>query len=131
MKQASEEFEKEFGTAPTQEELAELLGVTKDTMDSILGCSSTPISLDTPVRYSSGETGRTLAEVVPDENYVSPDEILDRQCVVNAVRQAFSSLTEREEKIMRLRFGITDNPDDHTVHPITEAEAKNIKKRSL
>ena len=130
MRQASEEYEKEFGTAPTQEELAELLGVTKDTMESILGCASTPISLDTPVRYSSGDTGRTLAEVVPDENYVSPDDVIDRQCIVNAVRQAFNSLSDREEKIMRMRFGISDDPQNHTVHPITAGEVKRIKKRS-
>ncbi len=130
MRQASEEFEKEFGTAPTPEELAELLGVTRDTMESILGCSSTPISLDTPVRYSSGDSGRTLAEVVPDENYVSPDDVIDRQCVVSAVRAAFNSLTDREEKILRLRFGISDDPHNHTVHPITKGKVLELKKRS-
>lgn len=130
MRQASEEFENEFGTAPTQEELAELLGVTKDTMDAILSCSSTPISLDTPVRYSSGDTGRTLAEVVPDEDYVSPDDVIDRQHVISAVRKAFETLTPREEKIMRLRFGITDDPHDHNTHPITAKEVAKLKKRS-
>jgi RNA polymerase primary sigma factor len=130
MRQASEEFEKEFGSAPTQEELAELLGVTKDTMESILACASTPLSLDTPIRYSSGDTGRTLAEVVPDNNYVSPDDIIDKQCIVKTVRKAFDSLTDREEKIMRMRFGISDDPHNHTAHPITKGEIKLIKKRS-
>ena len=129
MRVAAEEYEKEFGTPPTPDELAELLGVTKDTMESILGCASTPISLDTPIRYTSGDSGRTLAEVVPDENYESPDDVIDRQCIVRTVRSAFKTLSDREEKIMRLRFGISDDPHDHTAHPITKREVMKIKKR--
>ena len=129
MRQASEEFQDEFGTAPTPEELSDLLGVTRDTMESILGCASTPISLDTPIRYNSGDAGRTYAEIIPDHNYTQPDDVIDQRCVIDAVKKALSSLSPREEKIMRLRFGITGNPDDHNVYPITHKELKALKKQ--
>ena len=129
MKQVSEEFEEEFGVAPTREELSELLGVSKDTMDSIFSCASTPISLDTPLRYSSGDSGRTLAEVVPDAHYVPPDEGLEKQSVISTVRGALQTLSPREEIIMRLRFGISDDPSDHQKNPITPEEVRKIKMR--
>jgi RNA polymerase primary sigma factor len=129
MRKVSEEFEEEFGVAPTREELSELLGVSKDTMDSIFSCASTPLSLDTPLRYSSGDSGRTLAEVVPDAHYVPPDDMLEQQSIISAVRNALQTLSVREEIIMRLRFGISDDPSDHNRNPITFAELRDIKKR--
>jgi RNA polymerase primary sigma factor len=130
MRHVSEEFEEEFGVAPTREELSELLGVSKDTMDSIFSCASTPVSLDTPLRYSSGDSGRTLAEVVPDAHYIPPDAMLETQGVVSAVRSALQTLSPREEIIMRLRFGIADDPIDHKSNPITPKEIRNIKRRN-
>ena len=128
IKQARIDYEEEFGCMPTNAELADLLGVSEDTLESVIRCSSTPVSLDNSLRYKSSEIGRTLAEIVPHENYRMPDDVLDEQKIIEIVRQSLMSLTGREEKIMRMRFGITENPKDHTHFPITETEFKNLKE---
>jgi DNA-directed RNA polymerase sigma subunit (sigma70/sigma32) len=46
------------------------------------------------------------------------------------IRGVISKLSDKEEKILRLRFGITDDPKDHTKHPITYSELEELKKRS-
>tara|TARA_Y100000310_G_C20632130_1_gene789209 strand:+ start:627 stop:1436 length:810 start_codon:yes stop_codon:yes gene_type:complete len=121
-----EEYEEEFGTTPSKEELAELLGVSLDTLTAVMTCSTTPISIDKPIRYSSGDSSRTLGDTIPDEDATDPIEGLDRQKVIAAIRGALSSLSEREEKIIRLRFGICDSPTDHRSHPITKREALKL-----
>ena len=126
IKQTKIDYEEEFGCAPTNEELADILGVSIDTLESVLRCSSTPISLDKSLRYKSSEIGRTLSEIVPDDNYKMPDEALDEQKVTEIVRASLASLSSREEKIMRMRFGITENDHDHINFPITKKEKKKL-----
>lgn len=126
IKQTKIDYEEEFGCQPTNEELADLLGVSIDTLESVLRCSSTPISLDKSLRYKSSEIGRTLSEIVPDDNYKMPDDALDEQKITEIVRASLSSLTAREEKIMRMRFGITENDHDHINFPITSEEKKTL-----
>jgi len=126
IKQTKIDYEEEFGCAPTNEELADILGVSIDTLESVLRCSSTPISLDKSLRYKSSEIGRTLSEIVPDDNYKMPDEALDEQKVTEIVRASLASLSSREEKIMRKRFGITENDHDHINFPITKKEKKKL-----
>ena len=121
-----EEYEEEFGTTPSKEELAELLGVSLDTLTAVMTCSTTPISIDKPIRYSSGDSSRTLGDTIPDEDATDPIEGLDRQKVIAAIRGALSSLSEREEKIIRLRFGICDSPSDHKNYPITKRQASKL-----
>ena len=121
-----EEYEEEFGTTPSKEELAELLGVSLDTLTAVMTCSTTPISIDKPIRYSSGDSSRTLGDTIPDTEATDPIEGLDRQKVIAAIRGALSTLSEREEKIIRLRFGICDSPTDHSKHPITRGEVMKL-----
>ncbi len=129
IKQTKIDYEEEFGCAPTNEELADLLGVSQDTLESVLRCSSTPVSLDKSLRYKSAEIGRTLSDIVPDENYKMPDVALDEQKITEIVRASLSSLSSREEKIMRMRFGITENDNDHVNFPITNEEKKKLGVR--
>lgn len=126
IKQTKIDYEEEFGCAPTNEELADLLGVSQDTLESVLRCSSTPVSLDKSLRYKSAEIGRTLSDIVPDENYKMPDDALDEQKITEIVRASLASLSSREEKIMRMRFGITENNHDHINFPITNEEKKKL-----
>ena len=130
IKQAIEEYEYEFDQKPTKEELADILGVTLETLNAVMSCSSTPLSLDKPIKYSSGETGRTLGDIIPEVDGVDPDHELDRQRVVEVIKQALSTLTVREEKIMRMRFGIHEDAADHDQFPITKAEISAIKNRN-
>ena len=129
IKQTKIDYAEEFGCQPTNEELADLLGVSIDTLESVLRCSSTPISLDKSLRYKSSEIGRTLSEIVPDNNYKMPDDALDEQKITEIVRASLSSLSSREEKIMRMRFGNTENDHDHVNFPITVEENKKLGAR--
>ena len=57
--------------------------------------------------------------------------VLDKQKLCNIIRSALSTLTEREEKIMRMRFGIEEDPSDYQNFPITKTELKQIKKQGV
>jgi RNA polymerase primary sigma factor len=129
IKQAIEEYEYEFDQRPTKEELADILGVTLDTLNAVMSCSSRPISLDKPIRYSSGESGRTLGDIIPEIDGVDPDHELDRQKVVSVIKEVLTTLTDREEKIMRMRFGILEDPTDHTKFPISKNEIIDLQAR--
>ena len=68
-------------------------------------------SIDKPV--GGDESNRTLAEILPD-NGMSVEEMYDNKIVKNVIVEALSSLTKREEMVLRLRFGITDVNDIFT-----------------
>ena len=132
MKQSSEAYEEEFGVPPSQEELAELLGVTLSTMKAVIACASTPISLDKRSSYngSSGPSeGRKLADIIADEN-ADPAQKIDKEKIVMLVRGALQTLDEREEKIIRLRFGISEDPADHNKFPISATKLSQIKRQA-
>ena len=129
IKQTQTDYEEEFGCLPTREELADLLGVSLETLASVMRCSSTPIPLDKSLRYKSSDIGRTLAEIVPDENYKMPDDILDEQKIIRLVRKSLSTLSSREERIMRMRFGISEDTNNHIEFPITQAEKDSLGSR--
>jgi RNA polymerase primary sigma factor len=121
------EYEEEFGTYPTKEEISDLLGVSVDTIDAVIGCSKTPISIDKTVRYGNADSSRTLKDIIPDERE-SVDVTMDRQKVVEVIRSALSSLSEREEKIMRLRFGISESADSNNAFPISKSDYRALKQ---
>jgi RNA polymerase primary sigma factor len=104
------DYEEEFKNKPSNAEIAEMLGVSEDTVKESLyntGLTST-ISLDTPV---GDESDRTLMETIVDDRGTHIDELLDRARVFDIVKQCMHLLTPREEQVLRLRFGITDLDD--------------------
>jgi len=129
-KKMSDEYEEEFGSAPTTAELAELLGVSVDSLKSITAAAVTPISIDAKVRYRGGSEGRTIGEMIPDTRDWDMGNQIDKEKISVLVRSAMSTLTEREEKIIRLRFGIGEDSSSSGRFPITEKEIKRLKKLS-
>ena len=133
MRQYKEEYEEEFGTEPSMKELADLLGVSPNTLHSIITSAASPVSLDAKIRYSGSSgssTGRSVSEVVSSGDDWDPGDQMDKEKIVYLIREALHTLTPREEKIIRLRFGISEEPDDSLSFPITKAELRNIKKKS-
>ena len=133
MRQYREEYEEEFGTEPSMKELADLLGVSPNTLRSIIASAASPISLDAKIRYSGSSgssTGRSVSEVVSAGEDWDPGDQMDKEKIVSLIREALHTLTHREEKIIRLRFGISEEPGDSSSFPITKAELRNIKKKS-
>ena len=129
-KKMSDEYEEEFGAAPTQSELADLLGVSLDSLKSITAAAVTPISIDAKVRYRGGSEGRTIGEMIPDNRDWDMGNQIDKEKIADLVREAMNTLTEREEKIIRLRFGISEDASCSEKFPITEKEIKRLKKLS-
>jgi RNA polymerase primary sigma factor len=107
MKEVIEEYRKEFGTEPSQKEVAELLGTSPETLQALIKSAATPVAFDASV-YSSDESGRTMHEVLVDRSNDKVDEILDHQKLEKAIRSALGNLSPREETVLRLRFGLTE-----------------------
>jgi len=110
----SKDFLLEEHREPTPEEMAELLGSEVSKVKSALKIAKDAISLDTPV----GDDGETLlADFIEDQDRVGPDD----QSMINSLReclnQVMSSLSPREAKVLRMRYGI--NVDyDHTLEEV-------------
>ena len=111
MKQISEEYQKEFGFAPTHQEIADLMGTSAETLRSLIKCAATPTQIDGSA-YKSDESGRSMHDVLVDEATTPPDELVDKEKLMNAVRGVLKDLTPREETVLRLRFGITESLDN-------------------
>lgn len=107
MKEVIEEYRKEFGVDPTQKEVAELLGTSPETLQSLIKSAATPVAFDASV-YSSDDSGRTMHEVLVDRSNEKVEEVLDHQKLEKAIRAALGNLSPREETVLRLRFGLTE-----------------------
>ena len=129
------EFKRQTGREPSPEEIAERLDVDIEKVKSIMKIAKEPISLDTPV--GSGEDSY-LSDFIEDEDSVSPHEATIKLSLQQSLDRVLSSLSEREEKVLRMRFGI-DSETDFTLEEvgksfsvtrerIRQIEAKALKK---
>jgi RNA polymerase primary sigma factor len=115
------EYQESFGCEASLEEVAEILGITvahvKDAIKSRQSKYTT--SIDSPI--NDEDRGRTLGETIEDNRNTSLDELLDNQKIKSAILNSLSSLSKREELVLRLRFGIEDvNEDDQYIYEIEE-----------
>ena len=108
MRQVTEEYEKEFGSKPTQQEVAALLGTSVKTLQSLIKSASSTVSLDGSAFRSDPNSGRKIHETIVDETRPSLDNEIDRKRLVGIVREALTDLSPREEAVLRLRFGISE-----------------------
>lgn len=128
MNEMMKEYEDEFGQRPSYDEVSEALGIPTSTLMSMIKCSS-QTSLDANIRDRSGGAGRKIAEVVPDNNSSSVEDLLDSVKIKNVMRNALKSLTSREENIIRLRFGIGESSEQSKDQFIlSKNEVKEIRR---
>ncbi|MEN8257268.1 MAG: RNA polymerase sigma factor RpoD [Thermodesulfobacteriota bacterium] len=131
----SKEFVREIGREPTPEEMADKLDVDLEKVRNILRISKEPISLDTPI--GSGEDSY-LTDFIEDSDAVSPHEATIKDNLRQNLHKVLGTLTPREERVLRMRFGI-DNEVDLTLEEvgksfsvtrerIRQIEAKALKK---
>jgi RNA polymerase primary sigma factor len=103
MGKTSVKLEQKLGRAPTVTELAEAMGVGLNEIHESLQLSSSPMSLDAPVK--DGEDGR-LEDVLEDPNAESPDRSTMAYSLREEMKDILCTLDEREEKVVRLYYGI-------------------------
>ncbi|HVH47334.1 MAG TPA: RNA polymerase sigma factor RpoD [Labilithrix sp.] len=107
----------EYGREPTPEELSESTGIPVEKVRAVMKIAREPISLETPV----GNDGEShVGEFIPDESGLPPDEAYAQMRFNDQTRQLLKTLTPREEKILRMRFGI-DEARDHTLEEVGES----------
>jgi RNA polymerase primary sigma factor len=125
----------EIGREPTPEELAKKLHMPLEKLRKMLKISREPLSLETPI----GEEGDShLGDLIEDENVIQPIDAMIQSNLRETTTRVLASLTPREERIVRMRFGLGMN-SDHTLEQvgqqfsvtrerIRQIEAKAIRK---
>lgn len=128
MNEMIKEYEEEFGQRPSYDEVSDALGIPTSTLMSMIKCS-TQTSLDASIRDRSGGTGRKIAEVIPDQQATSVEDMLDSVKIKGVMRNALKTLTSREENIIRLRFGIGESADEPEGRfSLSKDEIKEIRR---
>jgi len=107
-------FIQENGREPTYEELAKELNLDEKKIKNIIKISREPISLETPVGDSEDAT---IKDFIENENECSPSETIASNDLKERVREVLKSLTPREEKVLKMRFGI-DVASEHTLEEV-------------
>ena len=108
MRRAEATFFDEFGREPSDEELAEELGLPPKRVRQYRRASITPSSLDAPL---GDEDSNRVADIVADEKADTPYEQLEEENNNRLVRDALETLNARERTILQLRFGLDDNEE--------------------
>ena len=95
----------EYGREPTSEEIAKVMGVPVEKVDDILKISKEPVSMDTPI---GEEEDSHLGDFIEDKSTLQPEQHAADEMLKEELEVALQSLTEREQKVIRLRFGLED-----------------------
>ena len=95
----------ELNREPSEEELADKMGTSVDKIREIYKISQEPVSLETPI---GEEDDSHLGDFIKDESNMSPEEYATNEMLKDEISDVLLTLTEREEKVIRLRFGLED-----------------------
>lgn len=95
----------ELNREPSEDELAKKMGVGVDKIREIYKISQEPVSLETPI---GEEDDSHLGDFIKDEHNMSPEDYTTNELLKDEINDILSTLTEREEKVIRLRFGLED-----------------------
>ncbi|MCB8880451.1 RNA polymerase sigma factor RpoD [Acidisoma cellulosilytica] len=123
----------EIGREPAPEELAEKLGMPLEKVRKVLKIAKEPISLETPI---GDEEDSHLGDFIEDKNAVIPLDAAIQANLREATTRVLSSLTPREERVLRMRFGIGMNTD-HTLEEVgqqfnvTRERIRQIEAKAL
>ena len=123
----------ENGREPTLEEIAERMGMSLDKVQKVFKIAQRPVSLETPI----GEDGDgRLEDFIEDEEVISPQDAAISSNMAKRIQKVLSTLNEREEKILRMRFGIGEK-HDHTLEEVgqyfelTRERIRQIEDKAL
>ena len=123
----------ERGREPTPEELAKKLAMPLDRVRKVLKISKEPVSLETPV---GDEEDSSLGDFIEDQNALQPLDVSIRSNLGESTTKILATLTPREERVLRMRFGIGMNTD-HTLEEVglqfsvTRERIRQIEAKAL
>jgi RNA polymerase primary sigma factor len=123
----------EYGREPTPEEIAEKMELPLDKVRKVLKIAKEPISLETPI---GEEEDSHLGDFIEDKSVVSPAEAVINMNLSEQTRKVLKTLTPREEKVLRMRFGIGEK-SDHTLEEVgqdfevTRERIRQIEAKAL
>ena len=129
----SRQMLQEMGREPTPEELAERLSMPLEKVRKVLKIAKEPISLETPI---GDEEDSHLGDFIEDKNAVIPVDAAIQSNLKETVTRVLASLTPREERVLRMRFGIGMNTD-HTLEEVgqqfsvTRERIRQIEAKAL
>ena len=95
----------ELGREPLDEEIGKEMGITADKVQYIKRISREPMSLENPV---GEEEDSSLADFISDPNARTPEDHMIDEALITALNEALETLTDREEKVLRMRYGLLD-----------------------
>lgn len=131
----SRQMLQEMGREATPEELAERMEMPEDKVRKVLKIAKEPISMETPI---GDDEDSHLGDFIEDINAIAPDDSASGESLREATHNTLGSLTPREAKVLRMRFGIDMNTDhtleevgkqfDVTRERIRQIEAKALRK---
>src|SRR2546425_5575032 len=129
----SRQLVQELGREPTPEEIAEKMDVPVDKVRKVLKIAQEPISLETPI---GEEEDSHLGDFIEDKQVVSPVESIIGLSLREQTNKVLNTLTPREEKVLRLRFGLSDGCE-HTLEEVgqdfavTRERIRQIEAKAL
>jgi len=129
----SRQLVQEMGREPTPEEIAERMELPLEKVRRVLKIAKEPISLETPI---GEEEDSSLGDFIEDKGVVSPLEAVIKGNLSDSTAKVLATLTPREEKVLRMRFGIGEK-SDHTLEEVgqdfqvTRERIRQIEAKAL
>lgn len=135
LRKSIRELMQELGRRPSESEIADYTGIALEKVEDIISISQVPLSLETPV---GDEEGNHLGDFVEDFTMSRPDSVIGEDNLREGIRVVLNDLTDREARVIRLRFGFDDGKTrtleevglifDVTRERIRQIESKALRK---
>jgi RNA polymerase primary sigma factor len=128
------ELVQKLGREPSSEEIAHAMDMPVSKVRKVMKIAQEPISLETPI---GEEEDSHLGDFIEDKTVVSPVEQVVNQRLKETVNSVLHTLTEREEKVLRMRFGVGEEASEHTLEEVgsefavTRERIRQIESKAL
>ncbi len=133
VKKVSSQLLHQNGHEPTAEEISEVIGMPTDKVREIMRVAQEPVSLETPI---GEEEDSHLGDFIPDDEAPAPQDAASHTLLKEQLSEVLSTLTPREERVLRLRFGLEDGrsrtlEEVGEVFNVTRERIRQIEAKAL